>query len=450
MKISFAAAALLGLVSTQHCNVNAPCYRKTQKAIKPVLKSTLEEVEIPANHVWNNVKGVNYLTNIKNQHIPQYCGSCWAQASTSAISDRIKIARNAQWPDINISPQVVISCSSNDFGCNGGDAISAYEFMHNNEFTDETCSIYRARGNTNGAECSPIIKCKDCKPHEPCFIPDKYHVYKVDEFGALQGEQAMLQEVFQRGPIACAIAVPEALETYKGGIYEDLTGDTNLVHEISIVGFGEEDGKKFWVARNSWGQAWGESGFFRVARGTNNIGIESDCAFATPVDTWTDEVKHITTDEERQDPRNLKELTNGPYPESSGSSFLKETHNKGCTIKRDPLLRDVISGPMAWDLVNQEDLPSNFDWRNVNGTNYASWTVNQHIPIYCGSCWAQAATASLADRFNILKKDLTPTPVALNPQVIVNLQAGGSCNGGDPYAVFAFAHRHGIPDSSCT
>ena len=105
---------------------------------------------------------------------------------------------------------------------------------------------------------------------------------------------------------------------------------------------------------------------------------------------------------------------------------------------------------MAWDLVNQEDLPSNFDWRNVNGTNYASWTVNQHIPIYCGSCWAQAATASLADRFNILKKDLTPTPVALNPQVIVNLQAGGSCNGGDPYAVFAFAHRHGIPDSSCT
>ena len=86
-----------------------------------------------------------------------------------------------------------------------------------------------------------------------------------------------------------------------------MTGDTNLVHEISIVGFGEEDGKKFWVARNSWGQAWGESGLFRVVRGTNNIGIESDCAFATPVDTWTDELKHITTDEEQKDPRNLKE-----------------------------------------------------------------------------------------------------------------------------------------------
>ena len=55
---------------------------------------------------WGDVNGVNYLTQTKNQHIPQYCGSCWAQAATSSLSDRIKIARNAAWPDINIAPQV--------------------------------------------------------------------------------------------------------------------------------------------------------------------------------------------------------------------------------------------------------------------------------------------------------------------------------------------------------
>merc|ERR1711923_35476 len=62
------------------------------------------------NFHWGDVDGVNYLTQTKNQHIPQYCGSCWAQAATSSLSDRIKIARKAAWPDINIAPQVLISC----------------------------------------------------------------------------------------------------------------------------------------------------------------------------------------------------------------------------------------------------------------------------------------------------------------------------------------------------
>ena len=41
-----------------------------------------------------------------SQHIPQYCGSCWAQAASSSLSDRIKIARKAAWPDVVVAPQV--------------------------------------------------------------------------------------------------------------------------------------------------------------------------------------------------------------------------------------------------------------------------------------------------------------------------------------------------------
>jgi len=183
---------------------------------------------LPDQWIWNNVNNTNYLTNLRNQHIPQYCGSCWAHAATSAISDRIKIARNAQWPDINISPQVVIS-----------------------------------------------------------FIPDQYRVYNVDQFGPVSGEEAMMQEIYQRGPIACGIAVPDSLESYTGGIYKDTTGDMNIVHDISIVGYGVENGTKYWTVRNSWGTHYGENGFVRVIRGINNIAIESDCAWATPVDTWS-------------------------------------------------------------------------------------------------------------------------------------------------------------------
>jgi cathepsin X len=80
---------------------------------KPLIKTPLTQIptaNLPANHWWGNINGKNFLTYQRNQHIPIYCGSCWAFASTSALSDRIKIKRNAVWPDINLSPQVLISC----------------------------------------------------------------------------------------------------------------------------------------------------------------------------------------------------------------------------------------------------------------------------------------------------------------------------------------------------
>jgi cathepsin X len=178
----------------------------------------------------------------------------------------------------------------NDDGCHGGEAISAFEFMHNNEVTDETCSIYQARGHDNGIECSPITVCKDCHAHADCFVPDEYHIYGVDEFGPVSGEQAMMQEIYQRGPIACGIAVPHganSLMDYTGGIYEDKTEDVDISHEVSVVGWGVENGTKYWVIRNSWGTSWGENGFMRLVKGTNNIAIETDCSWATPKDTWT-------------------------------------------------------------------------------------------------------------------------------------------------------------------
>lgn len=144
----------------------------------------------------------------------------------------------------------------------------------------------------------------------------------------------MMQEIYQRGPIACGIAVPDSLESYTGGIYEDTTGDLNIVHDISVVGYGVENGTKFWVVRNSWGSHWGENGFFRVVRGVNNIAIESECAWAVPKDTWSTPLKHQPSDAEKNDERNKKYSVNGPYPYQTGEEGFLEV-NKGC--RRVPL-----------------------------------------------------------------------------------------------------------------
>ena len=75
-----------------------------------------------------------------------------------------------------------------------------------------------------------------------------------------------------------------------GGVFTDTTNATDINHDISVVGYGEENGEKYWVIRNSWGTYWGENGFFRMARGRNSLGIEVEgtCSWATPKDTWSD------------------------------------------------------------------------------------------------------------------------------------------------------------------
>ena len=49
----------------------------------------------------------------------------------------------------------------------------------------------------------------------------------------------MMNEIYQRGPITCAIAVTQELINYTGGIFNDKSGDKDLDHDISVTGWGE-------------------------------------------------------------------------------------------------------------------------------------------------------------------------------------------------------------------
>jgi cathepsin X len=187
----------------------------------------------------------------------------------------------------------LISCDTDyNLGCHGGEPLSAYKYIKDNFITDETCSIYTARGHDNGHPCSNITLCRNCDPGTDCYIPDSYYIYQVDEYAGVYGEDDIMQEVYQRGPVACGVSVTDALENYTSGIFIDDTGRTENDHEVSIVGWGEEDGQKYWKIRNSWGSHWGEQGFFKLIRGVNNLNIESNCTWATPVDTWTEGLRH--------------------------------------------------------------------------------------------------------------------------------------------------------------
>ena len=61
----------------------------------------------------------------------------------------------------------------------------------------------------------------------------------------------------------------------------------------------------------------------------------------------------------------------------------------------------VIESPEPHTYIDASSLPAGFDWRNVNGTNYCSKVLNQKNPAVCGSCWAQASTGALTDRYKM-------------------------------------------------
>jgi cathepsin X len=296
---------------------------------------------LPQNYWWGNVSGTNYLTVQRNQHIPIYCGSCWAFAVTSSLSDRIKIMRKAQWPDVNLSPQVIISCVDRGSGCGGGDTKDAYEWIFHNNITDETCSPYQAYGHDNGLGCSAEIKCKNCMPNKGCWAQERAKIYGIEEYGAISGEAAMMNEIYQRGPITCLIAVTEELLNYTGGIFRDSTGRLADDHDISVNGWGEENGVKYWIIRNSWGSYWGEGGNFRLIRGINNLGIEATCSWGYPKDTWTKDIRNETKPKAE---------------DSKPKSFLK-TEASTCRRGSSKLVPESVISPRPHEYINLKELP---------------------------------------------------------------------------------------------
>eukprot|EP00529_Nitzschia_sp_RCC80_P020924 CAMPEP_0113462020 /NCGR_PEP_ID=MMETSP0014_2-20120614/11861_1 /TAXON_ID=2857 /ORGANISM="Nitzschia sp." /LENGTH=401 /DNA_ID=CAMNT_0000353839 /DNA_START=79 /DNA_END=1284 /DNA_ORIENTATION=+ /assembly_acc=CAM_ASM_000159 len=269
----------------------------------PLPYTYIQKDDLPDNFDWRSVDGVSYTTHSLNQHIPQYCGSCWAHGALSSLGDRIKIANKGVGGDLSV--QYILNCAGEVAGsCHGGSHTGVYEFVSKKGFVPyDTCQPYLACSSesTEGfckhvdTSCSAANTCKTCdtfggmggKCQEIDIMPNatisEYGTYSfiMDHSDIVHKLQA---EIYARGPIATGVNA-EPLVEYTGGLVNDTKIWHMMVnHIVSIVGWqtDPETGNVYWIVRNSWGQYWGEMGYFRILAGHNSLGIELEVAWANP------------------------------------------------------------------------------------------------------------------------------------------------------------------------
>ncbi|KAA6391126.1 MAG: putative cathepsin B5 cysteine protease [Streblomastix strix] len=221
-----------------------------------------EPNDIPEEFDSREVFGSSILS-VRNQ---ENCGSCWAFSISEVVGDQLGVLGCSRGL---MSPQDSVSCDTVDQGCNGGEMDSAWQWLVDNGLATDQCIPYQS-GSGRVPTCPN--QCKDGGQIERTQIES----YKFLEPSEMQ------EEIMKKGAISVGFVVYLDFYLYKSGVYHHLLGWKLGEHAVIIIGWGVEKGKPYWLVQNSWGENWGEKGFFKILRGKNHCKIESTVTIGYP------------------------------------------------------------------------------------------------------------------------------------------------------------------------
>lgn len=219
--------------------------------------------DLPVSLDWRK-KGA--VTSVKDQG---QCGSCWAFSSTAATEGAWAIATGNL---LDLSEQELVDCASGfnygSHGCSGGQMDGGFKFVIENGLCAALDYPYvsgttKTEGTCQSKKCESAIKmsassCSDVTPND----------------------EVLLKFAVAQQPVAIAIeADTRYFQFYAGGILDSAECGTKLDHGVLIAGYGEENGKKYWLVKNSWSTSWGEEGYVKIAR-SDSRSNEGICGIA--------------------------------------------------------------------------------------------------------------------------------------------------------------------------
>ena len=83
-----------------------------------------------------------------------------------------------------------------------------------------------------------------------------------------------LKAAIAKSPTSVLIEADQfVFQGYTGGILDSTDCGTTLDHAVIAVGYGTENGKEYYLVRNSWGADWGDHGYIKIAAVHNGPGI---------------------------------------------------------------------------------------------------------------------------------------------------------------------------------
>jgi cathepsin C len=215
---------------------------------------------------WRNKDGQNFCDKVITQGD---CGSCYGISTVRMLSARNRVrSGNPNEPEFSIN--FPLYCSEYNQGCDGGYGFLQTKWSEDVGLVPETCAPYTQSGT--------------CSMQGGCSLGSKRHRatnhhYVGGYYGGSEHVQ-MKQELVAGGPMVMSFEPKEDFMYYKGGVYKSGPNQIHqeweqVDHAVLLIGYGNENGNKYWQLQNSWGTDWGEDGYFRMARGIDESGCES-------------------------------------------------------------------------------------------------------------------------------------------------------------------------------